>query len=234
MVQNFTGYGSNRKEKMGFKVIKIEENVFKENDRIAEENYNFLKEKGIISFNFMGSPGSGKTTIIEETVKRLKDKYKIGVIEGDIAGSFDGKRIEKQRIPVVQINTGGACHLDANMVRKGIENLPVENLDVIFIENVGNLVCPAEFKIGNEINIVVSSITEGSDKPAKYPLMFKISKVCLLNKIDVENAYFEKEEFLHGLKEVNPDIVIFEMSSKRGDNFELWLHHLEKIITSFK
>ncbi|HOV21190.1 MAG TPA: hydrogenase nickel incorporation protein HypB [bacterium] len=212
---------------MGIKIIKIEESVFAENDKIAQENYKLLEKKGIISFNFMGSPGSGKTTIIEEMIKKLKDKYKIGVIEGDIAGCLDSQRVEKLGIPVVQINTGGACHLDANMVKKGIEKLPLENLNIIFIENVGNLVCPAEFKLGNKINIVVTSTTEGSDKPVKYPLMFNISEICLLNKIDIEDNYFEKDTFLKNLKKVNPHIVVFEISARRGDNFEKWINFFE-------
>lgn len=217
---------------MGIKIINVRESVFEENDKVAIENFQFLKEKNILSLNFMGSPGSGKTTVIEETIKNLKDKYRIGVIEGDIAGSYDSRRLEKLDIPVVQINTGGSCHLDANMVKKGINNLPVDNLDIIFIENVGNLVCPAEFQTGSRINVVVSSITEGSDKPLKYPLMFRISQICILNKIDVKDAYFEKNEFIKGVKEVNPDITIFEISAKRGDNLNQWINHLQKIISS--
>jgi len=224
---NFTGEDCPPQETMGIKIINVEESVFAENDKIAQENYKLLEKKGIVSFNFMGSPGSGKTTIIEEMIKKLKDKYKIGVIEGDIAGCLDSSRIEKLGIPVVQINTGGACHLDANMVKKGLENLPIENLNIIFIENVGNLVCPAEFKLGNKINIVVTSTTEGNDKPVKYPLMFNISEICLLNKIDIEDNYFEKDTFIKNLKKVNPDIIVFELSARRGDNFEKYLDFLE-------
>ncbi len=216
---------------MEIKVIKVGASVFEENEKIAEEVKKFLKSRGIISFNFMGSPGSGKTTILERTVSLLKENYRIGVIEGDIAGSYDAKKFEKFKIPVVQINTGGACHLDANMVKSGIENLPVKDLEVIFVENVGNLVCPAEFEIGTGINIVVVSVVEGDDKPKKYPLMFKISDICIVNKIDIlEFSDFNPEKFNERVLSVNDKIKIFNLSAKTGKNFNQWIDFVKNSV----
>ncbi|MCM8832940.1 MAG: hydrogenase nickel incorporation protein HypB, partial [Candidatus Omnitrophica bacterium] len=159
------------------KVIKIGENIFAENQKIAQEIRKILNNKKILSFNVMGAPGSGKTSFIEKTVEILKDEFKFAVIEGDIEGTFDSEKFEKFNIPVVQINTKGACHLEANMVKGGISEINLDEIDILFVENVGNLICPAEFDIGIEKNIVVSSITEGKDKVLKYPLMFKVSDI---------------------------------------------------------
>lgn len=216
---------------MAIKVIKIGASVFQENDRIAKQVRQILKDKEIVSFNFMGSPGSGKTTILEKTVSLLKDKYRIGIIEGDIAGKYDAEKFEKFNIPVIQINTGGACHLDANMVKEGIENLPYHNLKIIFIENVGNLVCPAEFEIGTDVNVVVISVVEGDDKPEKYPLMFKISDICIVNKIDILGfSDFNFEKFKERVFSVNKKIKIYSLSAKTGENFNQWIDFLEKNI----
>jgi len=212
------------------KVIKIEESVFEENEKIAEEIRNILKERKILSFNIMGGPGSGKTLFIEKTVEILKDEFKFGVIEGDIEGTENGERIKKFNIPVVQINTGGACHLDANMVKKGIFNLPLDKIDIIFVENVGNLVCPAEFDVGTEKNIVISSITEGNGKIEKYPLMFKVSDLCILNKIDLlPYIEFDFEKFEKDLKKIAPETFLIKLSSKTGKNFNEWIEYLRKL-----
>jgi hydrogenase nickel incorporation protein HypB len=213
-----------------FKVIRVEETLFEENKKIAEEVKEILNKRRIISFNVMGAPGSGKTLFIERTIETLRNEYKFGVIEGDIEGDFDAEKFRKFDIPVIQINTGGACHLDANMVKNGILNLPVEKIDILFIENVGNLVCPAEFEIGNDINIVVSSITEGENKVLKYPLMFKVSHICILNKIDLlPYIEFDFEKFKKDIEKISPETYLIKLSSKSGENFNEWIEYLRKL-----
>lgn len=213
------------------KVIRVEESVFEENERIAKKVKEILKEKNILSFNVMGSPGSGKTSFIEKTIEILKDEFRFGVIEGDIEGKIDSERIERLGIPVLQINTGGACHLDSNMVMKGISEMPLDEIDILFVENVGNLVCPAEFEIGTEKNIVISSITEGDDKVLKYPLMFKVSDLCILNKIDLfPFVDFDEEKFEKQLKNLVSEIKFIKLSSKNGENFNEWIEYLKRLM----
>lgn len=210
---------------MSIKVLQINENILAENDKIAQEITVRLKKFNIISFNLMGSPGAGKTKVLEQIISRINNKMLCGVIEGDVAGTFDSQRLKKFDIPIVQINTGGGCHLEAFMVKKGIDQMPLEKIKVLFIENVGNLICPAEFKIGIEKNIVISSTTEGEDKPAKNPLMFKISHLCILNKIDIlDSETFNIENFTSYVKNINPSLEIITASAKTGEN-------MDKIIT---
>lgn len=215
------------------KTIEIGASIFEENDRIARENRLLLKKNGVFSLNVMGSPGSGKTTVLERTLEHLQKDCPMAVIEGDIQGSLDGERLERFGIPVVQINTGGACHLDANMVAKGLENLPLNDIDVLFIENVGNLVCPAEFDIGTDVNVIISSVTEGEEKPLKYPLMFRISEICLLNKTDiVKHTGFDIAAFANNLKTVAPEAKLMPLSAKTGDGFRQWTDYLSSACLS--
>jgi len=212
---------------MGIKKINIGKNLLAENDKIAEENFLLLKEKRILSFNLMGSPGAGKTKILERTIPYIKKKFGCGVIEGDIAGTFDSKRLEKFKIPIVQINTGGVCHLDAFMIKKGIEKLPLDEIKILFVENVGNLVCPAEFKIGIEKNIVVSSITEGEDKSVKYPLIFKISDVCLINKTDLlKFLKTDIKKIERNILTINKNLKIIKISAETGENVSAWINYI--------
>ena len=165
--------------------IPIVRNILEANDRISQENRVFFDEKGIKVINLMSSPGAGKTSLLEKTIDALKNDLRIGVIEGDIQSSQDAERIAQKGIPAVQINTGGACHLDGNMIRETFQEFEFDNLDLLIVENVGNLVCPAEFKIGEDFKVMILSIAEGDDKPSKYPLMFHESRVLLINKIDL-------------------------------------------------
>lgn len=215
---------------MPFKRIKVEENLFAKNDEIADENRIIFREKKILSLNFMGAPGCGKTSIIEKLIPELlAENIFCGVIEGDIAGTFDSERLENLGIPVVQINTGGACHLDAHMIRKGMENLPLDRLNTVIIENVGNLVCPAEFKLGVDCNITVASITEGEEKPVKYPLMYSVSELVLLNKIDLAGVIeFNIKKFTGHLKQINPGVEFITVSGRTGENIKILSDYILK------
>jgi len=196
---------------------------------IADQNRDLFNEHGLLVLNLMSSPGAGKTTLLEKTIEALKDDLKMGVIEGDIQSSQDAERIAAMGIPVVQINTGGACHLDGNMIRDTFGEFNFQDLDLMVVENVGNLVCPAEFKVGEDFKVMILSVTEGDDKPAKYPLMFHESSVLLINKIDLL-PYVDcsidriKEESL----KINPDLTIFDVSCKTGEGLDGWFDWLRK------
>jgi hydrogenase nickel incorporation protein HypB len=210
--------------------VKVVTQILEANDRIAEENRKIFDKSGVYVINIMSAPGAGKTSLIEKTIKETA-KIKIGVIEGDIAGSDDAKRIKNLGIPVVQINTGGACHLDANMIREAIDGFPLKGLDLLIIENVGNLVCPAEFKVGEDIKVMLLSITEGDDKPLKYPLMFQESSALVLNKIDLlpyTNADVGKIK--KNSLSLNPKLKIFEVSCKTGEGISKWVKWLQSLI----
>jgi hydrogenase nickel incorporation protein HypB len=211
--------------------VKVVSHILEANDRIAAENRNVFHESGVYVINLMSAPGAGKTSLIERTIKEISSKLKIGVIEGDIAGTDDAKRIAKLGIPVVQINTGGACHLDANMINEVIADLPLKDLDILIIENVGNLVCPAEFKVGEDIKVMLLSIAEGDDKPLKYPLMFQESSALILNKIDLlpyTNASIEKIK--KNSLSLNKKLKIFEVSCRTGEGIGKWVEWLRSLI----
>ncbi|MCX5716756.1 MAG: hydrogenase nickel incorporation protein HypB, partial [Nitrospirae bacterium] len=165
--------------------VKVVTRILEANERIAAENRRLFDEAMVYVINLMSAPGAGKTSLLEKTIKELNGKIKTAVIEGDIAGTSDSERISSLGVPVIQINTGGACHLDANMINEVLESLPLKEIDLLFVENVGNLVCPAEFNIGEDMKVMLLSITEGDDKPLKYPLMFQESSALILNKIDL-------------------------------------------------
>lgn len=219
---------------MNVKVIKIGENLLAENDKIAGANAELLRHNGIASFNVMGTPGAGKTALLESLIPELNRKFPCAVIEGDIAGTFDSERLKKLGIPIVQINTAGACHLEAFMLQKGLEHLSLGGLKILFVENVGNLVCPAEFTLGIMKNIIVSSVTEGDDKPAKYPLMYKISHLCVLNKTDLlDLSTFSPEKFNAYAKEINPALEIIPVSAKTGENIDkivTWITNAVRVV----
>ncbi len=207
--------------------VEVMKNILGENDKIAEENRNFFKEKNVFVINLMGSPGSGKTSLLELTIANLKDKVKMAVIEGDLFTAKDAERIERHNVPVIQINTAGGCHLDAAMVKRAASSLDLDSLDLIIVENVGNLVCPAEFDVGENIKAVVLSITEGDDKPLKYPLIFKESAVAVLNKIDIlKFTNFNIESAREDLTTIHPNIKIIETSCTTGEGLDAWYDFL--------
>jgi hydrogenase nickel incorporation protein HypB len=207
--------------------IKVVTNILQSNEEITAINKKLLDEKGIFVINMMSSPGSGKTSLLEKVISKLKNDINIAVIEGDIYTTKDAERIEAQGVPVVQINTGGACHLDGEMIKGALSSLELDNIDLLVIENVGNLVCPAEFEIGEDIKIAVLSTTEGNDKPLKYPLMFEKSGAVILNKIDLlEFTNFSIDEFYGDIKKLNAFAKVFETSctmDKGIDSFCSWL-----------
>ncbi len=207
--------------------VKVVTRILEANDRIAEENRKRFKATGVFVVNLMGAPGAGKTSLLEKTILKLKDTVRIGVVEGDIAGTDDAERINRTGVPVVQINTGGACHLDANMISEVLPDLPIDDLDMVVIENVGNLVCPAEFKVGEDIKAMVLSITEGHDKPLKYPLMFQESSALVLNKIDLLPFIdVEIDRLKRDALSLNPLMKIFEVSCKTGHGIDAWAEWL--------
>lgn len=203
--------------------IKVVSNILKANDSIAEENRGLFKENGLFVINLISSPGAGKTSLLEKTIIKCNSEISIGVIEGDIATTRDAERIEKTGARVIQINTNGACHLDSNMIKTSLHDFPLNGLDILFIENVGNLVCPANFNLGEDAKAVILSITEGDDKPKKYPRIFREAKVLIINKTDLL-PYTDcsidkiKKESL----EINPDLNIFEVSCRSGEGLDRW------------
>ena len=208
--------------------VKVVTRILEANDRIAEENAGRFREAGVYVVNLMGAPGAGKTTLLERTILGLKDSLRIGVIEGDIAGTDDAERINNTGVPVVQINTGGACHLDANMISEVLPDVPLNELDILIIENVGNLVCPAEFRVGEDVKVMLLSVTEGHDKPLKYPLMFKESSVMILNKIDLlKHLDVDMHKIKRDALSLNPSMRIFEVSGKTGEGIDRWTEWLK-------
>lgn len=207
--------------------IPIVENILSANDRLAAENERTLNESGVLAVNIMSSPGAGKTSLIGSTIKALTNHTRIGVIEGDVASRIDANFIESLGVPVVQINTGGTCHLDANMVRLALAQLPLHALDVLLIENVGNLICPTDFALGERLKVMVSSTPEGDDKPYKYPAMFAASDAVVVNKIDLlPHLEFGLEGFRELVVGLNPDVQFFQVSCKTGDGIQDWLDWL--------
>jgi hydrogenase nickel incorporation protein HypB len=207
--------------------VKVVTRILEANDRIAEENRKRFRDAGVYVVNLMGAPGAGKTTLLERTIQALKPHMKIGVIEGDIVGSDDAERIGALDVPVVQINTGGACHLDANMISEVMDELPLDELDILIIENVGNLVCPAEFKVGEDRKMMVLSIAEGHDKPLKYPLMFRESSALVLNKMDLlPYMNTDMNKVRNDSLALNPMLRIFEVSCATGAGIDQWAQWL--------
>ncbi len=218
--------------------IKVVRKVLDVNDTIAEQTRGMLKEKGLFLINMMGSPGAGKTSVLEKILGAINKEFRAGVVVGDIATTWDSDRLSQTGVPVVQINTepfGGDCHLTANVVKEGLNQLDLSRLDLVIVENVGNLVCPAEFDIGQDSRAVVLSVTEGEDKPIKYPLVFRISNTALVNKIDlIPHLDVELKSFSQNIRAINPDMKIFEVSSKTGQGLDKWVKWLKDQVKAKK
>ena len=216
-------------------MLEIKESIFADNDRQADALRQELKERGVFLLNLMSSPGAGKTTTLVQTLSLLKDKLAIGVMEADIDSDVDAKTIAKTGVRSIQLHTGGMCHLDADMTRQGIEGLDVTDLDLAILENVGNLVCPAEFDTGAAKNVMILSVPEGDDKPLKYPLMFEICDVVLINKIDVLPYFdFDMERVKEAIHRRNENALIFPISAKTGEGMKEWAAWLEEAVKVWK
>ena len=215
--------------------IEVMKNILGENDRVAAENQALFREKGVYVLNLMGSPGAGKTSLLERTMETLKGKTRMAVIEGDLFTSKDADRIERCGVPVIQINTAGGCHLDAPMVQKVVKKLDLSVIDLLIVENVGNLVCPAEFAVGEDEKAVVLSITEGDDKPLKYPLVFKESAIALLNKVDIlPYCNFDMAAARADIMALHPSMEILEVSCTQGTGIAAWCDWLLERIAEKK
>ena len=215
--------------------VDVNQSLFAANDAIAKSNREHFDKMGCIAINLISSPGSGKTTLLEHTIDALKGELKIGVIEGDIETERDADRIRAKGVPAIQLTTGGACHLDASMTHKGLHRLQKEeggnDLDILFIENVGNLVCPTSFDLGEHHRIVLVSVPEGPDKPAKYPKAFISSEVFLITKTDLLPYFdFVVEDARSEALKLNPQLTVFDFSAKSGENFNTWLNYLRNLV----
>ena len=214
--------------------IKVLKNILSANNQIAEQNRRLLADKSILAVNVMSSPGAGKTTLMLRTAEELKGRARIAVIEGDVSSSIDTEKLIQAGVTAIQINTGGECHLDAGMVNSALLNLPLDELDIVFIENVGNLICPGEFELGEHLKVVVTSTPEGDDKPHKYPLLFTIADAFVVNKTDlIPYVNFEIDGFSQVVKGLNQKAVLFEVCSITGDGIGDWgawiMKNLDKV-----
>ncbi|SHI11820.1 hydrogenase nickel incorporation protein HypB [Butyrivibrio fibrisolvens DSM 3071] len=214
-----------------FEILETKERVIADNDAEAAKVRELLKKHNIFLVNLMASPGAGKTTTLVRTINALKDKYRIGVMEADVDSDVDARTVAEAGAKVIQLHTGGSCHMDADMTRRGLEGLGLDDVDVVFLENVGNLVCPAEFDVGANKRVMILSVPEGDDKPLKYPLMFTVSDCMLIGKIDVAPVFdFDYEACKERVLKLNPDMKIIKVSSLKGDGFEEWIEWLTEQI----
>ena len=209
--------------------VKVFTNILKANENIAQKNRDIFDKNKVYTINLMSSPGSGKTSLLERTINLVKNELKMAVLEGDLQTDNDAQRIKKYDIPVVQINTNGACHLDANMVDRALKSFDFKEIDLFVIENVGNLVCPASFELGEHDKVVMVSTTEGDDKPIKYPVMFRKARALLINKIDLlPYTNFNMSKIKKDAMNINPEIRIFEISCRTGEGLGIWVDWLKE------
>jgi hydrogenase nickel incorporation protein HypB len=207
--------------------VQVIEKILGANERLAVENRRVLDATGVFALNLMASPGAGKTSLIEAMIPRLKQDYRLAVVDGDIATSIDADRAQAAGALAVQINTGGECHLDAVMLQGALEALPLDKVDVLIVENVGNLICPASFPLGTHKNVLIASVPEGDDKPYKYPTMYKGIDALVVNKIDLRPYIdFDMDYFREGVEILNPGLVTFPLSCKTGEGVDDWMHWL--------
>ena len=225
-----------RKIMKDYRIIEVKESILSDNDKDADELRKELKAQNTFLLNLMSSPGAGKTTTLVRTINMLKDEFKIGIMEADIDSDVDAKTISEAGARTIQIHTGGMCHLDADMTRQGLREFETEDLDLVVLENVGNLVCPAEFDTGAVRNAMILSVPEGDDKPLKYPLMFQVANVVLINKCDTLPVFddFSKEDVVERIRMRNPYCDIIFVSAKTGEGFEEWANWLRREIRAFQ
>jgi len=217
------------------RLIEIKEKIFADNDKLAGEIRERLRAKGVLMLNLMASPGGGKTSLIVQTLRGLKDRVRTAVIEGDIDSIVDAEKVAEEGVPAVQLRTGGACHLDAVMVETALQEMNLDALDLVIIENIGNLVCPAEFDTGAMKKVMILSVPEGDDKPLKYPLMFTVCDALVVNKVDyLSIADFDVKALKERVLKLNPKIKIFEVSCKTGEGIPAWIDWLKEEIAVFK
>jgi hydrogenase nickel incorporation protein HypB len=210
-------------------IITVERKILKRNDEIAAENRNTFRQHKVFCLNLLSSPGSGKTSLLERTLARLQDSLKMAVIEGDVQTDNDARRIAKYSIPVVQIVTNGGCHLEAKLVQDALPHFDLAGLDILFIENVGNLVCPANYDLGEQKKVVIVSTTEGDDKPSKYPAMFRVAEVMIINKTDLlPYVDFSMDRVRQNALQINPHLEVFETSCKTGSGLENWIEWIHR------
>ena len=216
--------------------VPVVEKIFSTNDKIANQNRQNLTDKKVLAINLMASPGAGKTSFILATIKRLQDQFRIGVIEGDTAPvTIDSDKIISAGMPAVQINTGGDCHLDASMMGDGLASLPLNDLDLVIVENVGNLICPAAWDLGTHFNLLVASVPEGDDKPYKYPNIYRGLEILIINKIDLlPYVEFKMDYFRQGVEMLNPGLITFPVSCRTDEGMDAWIDWLSKKIIEFK
>lgn len=215
--------------------IDMKQPILDKNDRLAAENRALFAEKKVFVLNILASPGSGKTSTILATIEALRDEFNIAVIEGDIASSVDSEKIKAQGIAAVQINTGGACHLESDMIKRAISVLDLDNLDLILLENVGNLVCPTDFDLGENAKVMILSVPEGDDKPLKYPGIFQVAQAIVLNKIDTMPVFdFDQDAFTEHVKRLNPTAPIFPLSATNGAGVEAWASWLAERVRALR
>lgn len=218
-----------------FRTIEVKRSIFDNNDRQAEQLRRELKEKRVFLLNLMSSPGSGKTTTLQRTIEALKEELKIGIMEADIDSDVDARTIENMGVKVIQLHTGGMCHLDADMTRQGLDAMGTGSVDLAVLENVGNLVCPAEFDTGAVKNAMILSVPEGDDKPLKYPLMFSVCDVVLINKIDVMPYFdFDLEKCRENIRLRNPEAKVIPISAKTGEGVDVWADWLRTEVNTWR
>ncbi len=218
-----------------YRIIEVKQSVFAANEKSADQLREEMKKKGTLLVNLMSSPGSGKTTTLKKTIAALKDKVSIAVMEADIDSDVDAAAISETGVKAIQLHTGGMCHLDAHMCAQGLEGLNAGDVDLIFLENVGNLVCPAEFDTGAGVNVTILSVPEGDDKPLKYPLMYQVCDVVLVNKIDVAPYFdFDLEKLEKNVVLRNPKAVVIPFSAKTGEGLDAWTEWLSRKVAEWK
>ena len=220
---------------MSIQVIEVNESVFAGNDRLAEETRQKLKKEGTFLLNVMASPGAGKTSVLLRTIGLLKDRYRMGVMEADIDATVDAEKMQANGVRSIQVHTGGECAMNADMTRQALEEFHTEDLDLLFLENVGNLVCPAEEDVGACRSIEILSVPEGDDKPLKYPLMFQVTQAVLVNKIDTKEYFpFDDEAVTRRIHALNPEAKVFFVSAKTGEGFDEWVRWLAGEVDAWK